>query len=57
MQKFEITLSYSKIIEAVDEADAQAAIDRIENDSPLDDEYGPFSSLDSWTSVKKVHED
>lgn len=54
MKRFEITLSYSKVIDAMSEEDAQSIIDRIERDSPLADEYGPFDTLDSWTQVEEV---
>lgn len=56
MAQFEITISYSKIIDAADKADAQVVIDRIERESNLDGEYGPFSSLDVFTEVEEVKE-
>lgn len=57
MGKFEILLSYSKIIEAYDEDAAQSIIDSIESKSNLTDEYGPFDSLDSWTEVRKIEDE
>ena len=56
MAQFEITISYSKIIDAADKAEAQRIIENIAQQSNLDDEYGPFSSLDAFTEVEEVAE-
>lgn len=45
MPEFEITISYSKIVDATDKQDAQRIIDSIERQSNLGDEYGPFDSI------------
>ena len=55
-KRFEITISYSKTIEASDEDEARRILDDIELKSNLDDEYGPFSSLDVFTEVEEVKE-
>lgn len=56
MPKFEITISYSKIIDAADKDDAERIVRDIEYKSNLDNEYGPFESTDVFTEVEEVIE-
>jgi hypothetical protein len=54
MPKFDITISYSKTIEAADEDAAKETLRQIEAYSNLDTEHGPFSSLDVYTEVEEI---
>lgn len=57
MKRFEISITYSKIVEAADEEDARQMIERIASEGTLDGEYGPFSSDGHFTQVEALDED
>lgn len=54
MPKYDITISYSKTIDAADADEAWHILREIEYRSNLDDEYGPFNSTDAFTEVEEV---
>ena len=56
MAKFNISITYEKTIEAFNKEDAERILERIESKSNLDDEYGPFSSLDVFTTVEQLND-
>lgn len=56
MSKFQISITYTKVVDAADKEEAEGVISTIAERSNLDAENGPFSTLDCFLSVEEVKE-
>lgn len=57
MRRFEITITYSKVIEAYDEDDASRIVADTAANSNLVGEYAPFNDMQVYTEVEEVKSD